>query len=229
MFWSPNNALIAACRKKSQLLKKFTKNRTHENLLVLKQFRNQLKSSLRKEERKYYLTEFTKRTNNLKATWTLINEILHREKNTSSKSSSPSTLLIDNKQYTTPTDIADKLNVYFTSIGKSLSDLIPPTSTTYQSYLSAPNPHTFTLYPTDSSEVFNLLSELDSSSSQGDDQLSASVIKSIATEISLPLSLIINHSFAKAVFPDSLKLPKFFQYTNLAPKLIPLIIALSHF
>jgi hypothetical protein len=158
--------LILACRKKSRLLKKFTKNRTPENRIILQRFRNQLKSSLRKAERQHYLAEFNKRSSTLKSTWALINQLLHHNQNSSTNTSSPTSLIWGNKQYSSPIDIVNQFNDYFSSIGKELSNNISHSFKSFHDYLTSPNPHTFTLYPTDSTEIFNLLSELDSTSSQ---------------------------------------------------------------
>jgi hypothetical protein len=74
--------------------------------------------------------------------------------------------------------------------------------------LPSPNPNTLILFPTDPVEIYNFLVDLHTSTSQGDDQLSASIINSVAHIIAEPLSIVINHSFIDAYFPDDLKIVK---------------------
>src|SRR5579864_4608800 len=86
-------SIIRDCRKKSRLLKHYSKNPTHENKIKLTHFRNQLKSALRREEKNYYNIKFLSRSNNLKATWKLISKLLG---NNSSNPTCTPTLATDN-------------------------------------------------------------------------------------------------------------------------------------
>jgi len=177
--------------------KKFSKNKTPENKLLLQKYRNHLKSLLRREERKYYVNQFNSRISNSKATWKLINEILHRHNNAS-------TCIQSNKN----TISANDFNSYFSTIPKILANALPSPPIPFTQYLKNPNPFSFQLTPTTQVEVLNLINDLSNSTSQGEDQISVSIIKSVAIELSLPLSLVINHSFSKAQFPSKLKTAK---------------------
>lgn len=72
--------------------------------------------------------------------------------------------------------------------------------------------------PTDKYEILNLINDLDNTASCGHDEIPISVIKSVAPIISEPLSLIINHSIDKAIFPDSLKIAKVIPLHKSGPK-----------
>jgi hypothetical protein len=145
------------------------------------------------------------KSHNSKATWKLINELLC---NNNPNSSTSPTLIKDNVTYAAPYAVVSIFNDYFSTIGSVLSQQIPPSSPSYKYYLTHPNTNSFSFFPTTSSEIYNFLSELDNSSTQGHDSLSASVIKPIAHIIASPLSVIINHSFSNALFPDTLKIAK---------------------
>ena len=54
----------------------------------------------------------------------------------------------------------------------------------------------------------NIVQFLKSSSSKGSDDLSPQILKEINSEISLPLTIIFNKSFANGQFPDKLKIAK---------------------
>jgi len=211
--------IINACRKKTRLLKKFVNNPTVENKLALTRFRNQHKSNIRKAEKQYYYQQFKHCDHNIKATWKVINELIGNDP--PSHDLAPTPLCIDNTQFTNPNDIANKFNDYFSNVGVTLANKIPQAPKSYCDYLPAPNPHSFQLRPTSTSEILNLLLELENSSTQGPDNLSSSFIRSIATNIACPLSIIINHSFQHASFPDGLKDAKIIPIHKSGPKTDP--------
>ena len=80
-------------------------------------------------------------------------------------------------------------------MGETLASKTPSVNCTFSSCLPAHNPFTFSLYPTDASEIFNYLRDLDNSATQGDDCLPANVVRAAAHVLAHPLSVIINHSF----------------------------------
>jgi hypothetical protein len=120
--------LIAAIHKKSRLLRKFTKNRSPQNKVLYTQFRNHLKSTLRHEEKNYYSLQFMNKSQNSKATWKLINELLC---NNHTSSSTCPTLIKDNISYTAPHTVAEMFNNHFSAVGSTLSQQIPPTLPSY--------------------------------------------------------------------------------------------------
>jgi len=205
--------------EKNRLLEKFTKNRSTENKLALTTFRNHLKSTIRKAEKDYYAQQFSKCENNIKSTWQVINKILGN--NSSTTSTPPISLSIDGINYANPDDIAEKFNDFFANVGVNLADRISAANTSYDDYLPTPLPHTFHLNPTTSLEINKLLMDLDNSPTQGPDQLSSSFIRFIANEISTPLSIIINHSFQLAIFPEDLKIAKVIPIYKSGPKYEP--------
>ena len=196
--------IISACRTKSCLQKKFSKNKCAANKLQYVSFRNKLKSQIRKQQRKYYMYEFNKRKSNCKATWSLINKIL----NNSTSPQQTDFLIENNILINSPTDIANSFNTYFSTIGVKLANLIPPACPTFESYLPPAPTNSAVFLPTTALEIYNNIIDLNSSSSYGDDEISVTVIKSVADLIAEPLSIIINHSLYSATFPNSLKLAK---------------------
>jgi len=163
-----------------------------------------LKAQLRKIQRQYYADEFNKRRSNTKATWTLINQILNK--------STPTTdinhLASPNHTSSSPIDIANTMNDYFNSIGSRLASACPPSTQSFTSFLPSPLTHTIVFLPTSATEIFNIISNLELSSSCGMDEIPASVIKLVADLIASPLSVVINHSIHTSTFPDILKIAK---------------------
>jgi hypothetical protein len=202
-----SHAHLLACRKKSRLQKKYSKHKTFENKTKLVQFRSMLKASLRKAERNYYSHEFQLRNHNAKATWSLLNDRMNRKTSHESSRSIPS-LLVNNIKYDSPTDIANQLNIYFSSVGSILASNCPPPNLPFNYYLPPSVPNSLAFLPTDQYEILNIIYSFDNSASCGPDEIPSSAVKSIAQFISLPLSLLINNSFNKGTFPDQLKLAK---------------------
>ena len=63
-------------------------------------------------------------------------------------------------------------------------------------------------FPTDSYEIYNIISNLKNTSACGVDKIPVSVLKSVSEYISLPLATLINHSSSCGIFPDKLKVAK---------------------
>jgi hypothetical protein len=64
------------------------------------------------------------------------------------------------------------------------------------------------LTPTHPMEIYKTIISLKSKKSSGHDNLSATFLKEIDAEMSYPLSIIINKSFAEGTVPDALKIAK---------------------
>jgi hypothetical protein len=133
-------------------------------------------------------------------------------------------LTVNNISYEDPTAIADIFNNYFTSIGSLLAKQFPISSSTHRSFLPPMNPNSISFFPTDNLEIYNIINNLEDSATCGQDEIPITIIKNVAKEISLPLSLIINHSMEKAIFPDKLKIAKIIPLFRNGEKLILLII-----
>ena len=91
---------------------------------IWKQFkdaRNKANNSVKKAKRKYFSENLDGNKSDPLKTWPLINELQSRQ----SKSTKVSQVKTGNQVNTSPSDIAEALNYYFTSIGQSLAQEIP--------------------------------------------------------------------------------------------------------
>ena len=93
----------------------------YEHLKVrFNRYRNILKQIIKDAKRIYFQSIFAKFKHDIKRTWSIINESLHRKKKTIS-----SRLFYHNgKTLEDPSEIANAFNEYFISIGPSLSNTI---------------------------------------------------------------------------------------------------------
>jgi len=202
-------SLKTACHLKSHLLKIKIKFPTSLNLANYRNHRNKLQNEIRKAQRQYYWTEFRKRTNDISATWKLINEMLKlKSALTASSPHSIKKLTVGNQVITDESEIATNLNNYFTAIGSKLSSTLLPSSTSPLSYLLPQNPFSITFLHTDSYEISDIIKDIKNSSSCGDDEIPMSVIKSAHDLIANTLALIINLFISHSIFPEDLKIAK---------------------
>jgi len=101
-----------------------------------------------------------------------------------------------------PDDIVEKFNDYFVNIGKNLSSKIPPNSVHFSSYRKNPLLHSFKFTSCDSSEIVEIVKDLNDKNSFGYDLITISIIKRCIFQISEPLSALVNISFQTGLFPD---------------------------
>lgn len=141
---------------------------------------------------------------NLKGLWQEINGILGKKK----KNVLPDQFIEGVNLLSTPPDIANSFNHYFSDIGSSLANKIPPTNTHFTDSLHNPNASSFFLTPTNSHEIIKVDSDMKSGNSCGFDSISSTAVKYVLSHIAEPLSFIFNLSFLSATVPLSLKVAK---------------------
>ena len=147
-----------------------------------KKYRNKITELLRISRQTYNQKYFEKNKKYSKRLWQGIHEIISSQK--SKKGSSISTIIVDGNTITAPTEMAENFSNFFTSIGKSLQEKIPPTKKTFTDYLKTPNIENFTIGLTSADEISDLICSLDSSKSVGPCSIPTKILK-IARENSL--------------------------------------------
>ena len=103
-----------------------------------------------------------------------------------------------------------QFNIFFSSIGSTLSDSIEIADSTldFTDYLNNPTEHHFNFNTITESETLSIINKLKNKNSSGKDEISNKLLKSIKDEIAKPLTIIINQSLKTGVFPDALKIAK---------------------
>ena len=96
-----------------------------------------------------------------------------------------------------PYKIANKFNKYFVNIGPGLAKKLPDSEITFDKYLTNKNKNNFFIEPASKHEI-----EIQNLNSKKSSQ----VIKTIAKEISEPLSHIFNLTFLSGTIPNGLKI-----------------------
>ena len=128
--------------------------------------------------------------------------------------------------------IANKLNDYFTHIGSTLADKIPP-APHFNNYLNNPVESQFLFHTITENKVSDTINKLKNKISYGYDSISNIMLKKAHDPFIQPLTLLINQTLSTGIFPNALKISrikplfkqgKSFLFTNFRPiSLLPSI------
>ena len=105
-------------------------------------------------------------------------------------------------------EIANGFNSFFANIGTTICDAVPQSTNTFSDYRTDNCQTNLFMYPTDEHEIINVAKNLNSSTSQGFDNISMKIIKTNVHEVAVPLAHISNQSFLTGTFPDNMKIAK---------------------
>lgn len=190
--------MLRCIRTRDRMHKKI---KTSKNDVILKisykRYRNYCNNLLKKLKKQYERDQLISSKNNSKKLWSTIKTIT----NNNNKNQLPLQLLTTD---TNPKDAINKINEYFSNIGKRLSDMIPSHFPSFNKTTEPPL-NSFVLLPTDNEEIERAIQLLKSDCSPGWDQISAEVLKHISKSITPVLTNLINRCFDAGVFPDALK------------------------
>lgn len=198
------SGLLKSCRTKSKLYLKMIKHPTATNKANYISYRNKFKSLRIKTEKNYYASEFQKYNSDLKHTWKVIRSIL----NTSNNNTKIDELCINGVKITDAETMAERFNSYFSSIAQTLSDKIPASQQTFQSYMMPSLPDSFALTPTTPEELISINQSLKLTHSSGPDDINPYTTSAVLNLLATPLSEIINSSFATGIVPPALKIAR---------------------
>ena len=197
--------LKISIRKKGELYHKYLNHPTLENKLAYTSYRNILTSSLRKAEAVYYIEKVNDKKKNVRALWQIYGPIINpnkvRQSRTIEQIRHKNTMLTDKKE------IANVLNDYFINIGPQLSKQTTDINN-YQQYMNNNQSNSLYLYPTEPSEILNLISKLDNNKSPGDDAISSKLLKTCPIIFSKLISHIANVAMTTGIYPQRLKIGK---------------------
>ena len=204
--------LIKSIQTKDKLYKKYIKHPTINNKIIHTKYKNNLTQLLRLSKRNHISSEIELHKHNMKKMWGTLNNLLGRNR----KQKLPE--FFKNKDGIKVTDssaIASYFNDFFTNIGSSLADRIPPPDPNFTSPLKSFNmPSTMFLAPTSSDEVDKLVKKMKASTTTGHDGISSSLLKAVLPEINSTLIHIFNLSLSTGVVPSQ-RSPRLYLSTKL--------------
>ena len=205
--------LAKSCYKKSKLYRKALTNPTVENKKRYTDYKNKLKTILKKAEKSYYEVKFNSCNGDLKSTWKILSN-LTKTKNANAGipqkcRNSDISFLDQGVSITQPKNISDKFNQFFVSVGRNLANKIPtPPPIPFNSYLCGSYPDSFALLPTTPTEILDITNSLNNKHSFGHDEIPVSILKQTILPIATVLSALVNYSFTSGTFPKELKIAK---------------------
>ena len=196
---------------KGLLISRNTKNNLHKLSLLYrdkshiekyKSYPNCYNTILRLSKKLYFEQGFKKFKSNPKKTWDLLNEITCRK----SKNSTVSEIYKNGSIINDPKIVANSFNEFFTTIGPKISNTVPPSSINPSDNIPEPdNSIKFDIGNTGPAHVVDIIGSLPLKSSTDLNGISMKLIKSVAYEISTPLSHIFQLSLEQGIFPNNLK------------------------
>ena len=205
------NGILNSIKFRDKLYKKLKKLNPNSDAysraeINLKTYKSILQKSIKLAKLNYYGAQFEKNKNDMKRTWTTINEILNRTKKSVDF---PKYFIIDGQKITNKKSIADNFNTFFANVGLTLSRKIRSNSDkSIHHFLTRPVISSFAFNTISNSDVMKIIQELKPKGSFGHDLISTKLLKQIAHIIVTPLTLTINQSLTTGIFPDQLKIAR---------------------
>ena len=198
--------ILKSLKKRSELHNRYIRAKDPERKQSLhhrfKLYRNMLVTLVRKSKQNHFNKYFSDNVKNLRETWKGIKNIIQIKNNTDSL---PTCIFDKGSSITDPTQIANVFNSYFSSIGSTMQSKIHSSHLNFTKYLKNPNIHSIFISPTDSTEVYNLISNLKNRKASGPNSIPTTVLKHLNNEISTVFAKLFNLSFSTGVFPNILK------------------------
>ena len=176
----------------------------YEHLKVrFNRYRNILKHSIKDAKRIYFQNIFEKFKHDIKRTWSIINESLHRKK----KTISPRIFYHNGKTLEDPSEIANAFNEYFISIGPSLANKIDKNNN-FRKYLRIASESRLYFEPITEHKTMKIIENLKNKTSFGIDGISNQLLKSAKNVLVKPITTIVNQMIVTGIFPVNLKISK---------------------
>ena len=199
------NSIIKSIRRKNKLYKKFLCHPTSNNEHKYKVYKNKLNHIIKIAKKKHYEEKLIKHKNETKLIWATLNEIMNRT--THKHNLLPKEFSGNNPEdiIKNPQEIANKFNEYFINVGPGIANRLATTNKAFNENLSNKCRNSFFIKPVTKFEVETEIKNLNSQKSPGYDGISVKIIKTVANEISEPISHIFNLTFLSGTIPDPLK------------------------
>ena len=153
----------------------------------------------RKAQQMQYNKTFSECKADLKATWQLIREVTCSKKVQRDKL--PEYFRYQGNILTSPQEIANNFNQYFSEVGPSLAAKIPSSNRKFTDFLGTPNKEGFKFTEMSEFRILNFIKNMKPKSSFGEDCISNNVLKLIVVTVIQPLKHLINLSLKTGFFP----------------------------
>ena len=166
---------------KNSLFAKYIKsndiNQKNEIKIKFKQYRKLISTLLKRSKRSYFTKFFNDNLNNLKNTWKGIKNLISLK--TVSHYS-----LSNTKTVTSPFEIANAINNYFSNVALNIQSSIKYSAKEFHELLLPLIINSFFLSPTDKNEIISIISALDSQKASGPNSIPIKTLRLMKNDIS---------------------------------------------
>jgi hypothetical protein len=164
-------------------------------------YRNIFNSLVRASKKLHYDAKFVQFAKNPKKIWNLLNEISGSKKN--NKNNNIAHVNANGQMLDNATDIVNEFNSFFVNAGQNISDSVPSSSKTPESFFPPRDnpPPEFELNNINATYISDIIKSFPNKQSCDVDGLSLKLIKFVRGEISVPLAHIFDLSLTSGVFP----------------------------
>ena len=182
-----------------------------------KSTRNKVNIALRQAKTDYFRTKISNQNNNPKEAWKTINNLLGR----SPGNTVVNELKFNDTKITSPEEIANAFNTYFTDIGPNLVSSIDDTDITFDRFVQPATSKMTRFKLVSHTKVVKLLNGLSNSKATGLDKISGKILKTAAPTIALSLTHIFNHAIITSCFPYEWKAARLLPLHKKGPRDLP--------
>ena len=193
---------MSLIRKRDFLKKRAIDTKEADDWNKFKRALNTVNNEIKIRKSNYYKEACFTHKKDPSKLWSAINEVCSRKP----KSTNVKNLEIDNQKLTNSTAMAEAFNEYFSTIGCKLTDAIGSANSaeSFLEYLPIAN-SVFSIEPTSSAKVLELMLKLSKKKAIGLDGISSQLIKISAPVIVASITEIFNCSIVTRIFPDEWK------------------------
>lgn len=193
--------LLRSRTHKLNLEKKAKLRPTADNISRFKVYRNIYNKLIVKAKRLDIQNRINDCNGDSRKMWKIVNEI----NNKCRAKPCVSALNIDNIEITDKVQIASEFNNFFSKIGQTIKDSVPPSQKSFRDYLPPPQNNSFFASPTAPQDIINCVSSLKSKTSVDINGVSSAFLKKVIQPLAIPISHLFNLSISKGIFPSCFK------------------------
>ena len=202
------HGVIKSIKNRYKLYRKLKcTDQSSERYVILKNrlstYNKILKKTIREAKSSYYLLSFTENKANTRKTWSMINVIICKNKNSNNGIKA---IMKDGNLIKDPKAIVENFNNFFINIGPNLvRNININPNKSFETYLTKHIISSFNFSLVNENEVNKILKSLHTKTSSGHDGMSVKLLKFLSPALIRPLTIIINQSLITGIFPKQLK------------------------
>ena len=197
--------LVISSSTKNRLYRKMLKYKTETNIQKYKTYKKIYERLIKQARCSFFSQNLDINKKNSKKTWEIMNLALNKHKK---KLELPDHFTKEGLDLHEPKEIANQFNSFFAMIGQQTSDSVPPSTKTFNDFLSQNHPNSIYMDPVSQQEIIKTALSCKPKNSSGDDEIPSVVVRDIIQFVAVPLTHIFNLSLSKGIVPEKMKIAK---------------------